>query len=112
MLHLRWERVMYHHRLPPSPRLPVFMVDPPCRDSVKEYRRERWRDWQEANGRSCGGAGAHRNLQLSYFSTAQGFRRLGNILMARLHLSCSREERLRAGVYQGSPMAFIEGRTA
>jgi hypothetical protein len=101
-----------HHRMP-SPRLPVFLVevDPPCRDTVKEWRRERWRDWQEANGRSCGANGSHRNLQWRYFSKAQAERRSGNVLMARLELSCSRVERLKAGVYPWSPMAFLEGRT-
>lgn len=101
-----------HHRAW-APRLPVFVVDPPCRCSVKEYRRERWRDWQDANGRSCGGTGSHRDLQFVHFNKAQAHRQGGCLLMARWQLSCSREERLRAGVWQGSPMAWIEkGRTA
>jgi hypothetical protein len=93
-----------------SVRLPVFVVDPPCRCSVKEYRRERWLDWQEANGRSCGGTGSHRDLQFVYLNKARDHRRSGCLLLARLSASCSREERLRAGVIKMSPMAWIERR--
>jgi hypothetical protein len=98
-----------HHRSISVPRLPVFVVNPPCRDGVKEWRKERWLDWQAVNG-ACGRAGSHRNLQFAYFHSAQIYRRKVNILMARLHLSCSREERLRAGVSPLSPMAQIEMR--
>jgi hypothetical protein len=103
---------LHHRSLSRRLPMPVFLVDPPCRCSVKEWHRELWRDWQEANGRSCGGAGSHRDLQFAYLRSVQIERRKSNFLMARLHLSCSREERLRAGVFRGSPMSLIEGRTA
>jgi hypothetical protein len=86
----------------------IFVINPHCRDQSKEWRRERWRDWQEANGRSSGWFGSNRELQFAYLHAAEVARRGGNYLLAKLHASCSREERCRSYINSLSPMALIE----
>jgi hypothetical protein len=76
--------------------------------TMKEWRRERWRDWQEANGRTFGWFGSNRDLQFAYLHAAEVARRGGNYLLAKLHASCSREERRRSYINSLSPMALIE----
>jgi hypothetical protein len=86
---------------------PVFLINRPCRNQAKEWRRERWRDWQEANGRTFGWFGSNRDLQFSYLRIAAGARQTGQYLLVKLYVSCSREERRRS--YGSlSPMALIE----
>ena len=92
---------------------PVFVIDPPCRNQSKEWRRERWRDWQEANGRSTGGFGTNRNLQFAYLREAAEARK-GPVefrkVRVELYASCSKVERLKNPALSPSPMALIEGR--
>jgi hypothetical protein len=85
----------------------IFVINPHCRDQSKEWRRERWRDWQEANGRTFGWFGSNRDLQFSYLRIAAGARQTGQYLLVKLYVSCSREERRRS-YCSLSPMALIE----
>jgi hypothetical protein len=96
-------RILRSYRAPP-----VFLINRPCRNQAKEWRRERWRDWQEANGRTSGWFGSNRELQFAYLHAAEVARRGGNYLLAKLHASCSREERRRSYINSLSPMALIE----
>jgi hypothetical protein len=96
-------RTLRSYRAPP-----VFVINRPCRNQAKEWRRERWRDWQEVNGRTFGWFGSNRDLQFSYLRIAAGARQTGQYLLVKLYVSCSREERRRSYVNSLSPMALME----